>query len=181
MGFNEGLTTRLRQLASSFEVAADTLHPGWRDLLRVVSQGEPGHYRGHPHEWVTVATGPAIPLQSTYAHLQLPGGFQYQFVDESIVDRAVFGGVDPRRAHSLDPDVCPVCKGRQSDDIKLNCCYCFPSLFGGPRYPAAVQLFNTANGKNNGVVARCVRLFPSGGAALTHFSLVWHPLTTPEL
>lgn len=105
--------------------------------------------------------GPAIPLQSTYTHLQLPGGgFRYRFIDECEVDRGVFGERDPRRVDSLDPTICQVCKGRQSEDIKSNTCSCFPTLFGGPRYPAAVQLFHTANGKNNGVVARQVRLSP---------------------
>lgn len=157
MGFNEGLTTRLRQLSSSFELAADTLHPRWRDLLRVISQGGPRRYSGHPHEWVTVGTGPAVPLQSTYTHLQSSAEFRYHFMDECIVDRAVFGELDPRRMDALDPDFCQVCKGRQSDDIKLNCCSCFPTLFGGARYPVAVQVFHTSNGKNNGIIACCVR------------------------
>lgn len=172
MGFNEGLTTRLRQLASSYELAADTLHPGWRDLLRVVSQSGLRHYHGHPHEWVTVATGPAVPLQTTYGHHQLPTGFQYEFIDESRIDPAVFGGCDPRRAAGLDPDSCTVCKERQSDDLKQNCCACFPTLFGGPRYPVPVQLFHTANGKNNGVIARCVRLLSYLRQELTRLSTV---------
>lgn len=155
-GFDEGLTTRLRQLASSFELAADTIHPGWRDLLQVVCQSGPRRYHGHPHEWVTVATGPAVPLRLTYSHLLLPEEFSYQFVDECVVDRRVFGDEDPRRVHALDPDICQVCKERQSDNIQLNRCYCFPSLFGGARYPIAVQLFHTTSGKNNGVIARSV-------------------------
>lgn len=47
LGFNEGLTTCLSQLASSFEVAADTLHPGYRQLLRVIGQDGPPRYQGH--------------------------------------------------------------------------------------------------------------------------------------
>ncbi|GKZ47209.1 hypothetical protein AbraIFM66951_010560 [Aspergillus brasiliensis] len=139
----------------NFEVAADTLHPGWRDLLQVIRQDASRVYHGHPHEWVTVSEGAAIPLASTYEHLDLPRGFQYQFVDECVLDTAVFGTQDPRRVPELDHDVCLVCKARQSDEIEKNQCLCFPALFGGVRHPVPVQVFRTSTGKNNGVIARC--------------------------
>ncbi|GFN15319.1 SET domain-containing protein [Aspergillus tubingensis] len=153
--FGEGLFTRLRHLRSSFEVAADTLHPGWRDLLQVIRQDTSIAYHGHPHEWVTLSEGPAVPLASTYAHLDLPQGFQYQFIDQSVLDTAAFGTQDPRRVPELDLDVCLVCKARQSDEIEKNQCLCFPALFGGVNHPVPVQVFRTSTGKNNGVIARC--------------------------
>ncbi|KAJ5111404.1 SET domain-containing protein [Penicillium argentinense] len=155
IGFDNGLTTRLRHLAPSLEVAADTLHPGWRDLLRVVDQSGPRRYTGHPHEWVTVDTGPALPLQDTYSHLPLPNGFAYQFVEDCVIDQDVFGSEDPRRDPGLDPDLCQICKEKQSDNATSNCCSCFPNIFGCVRCPSPVQIFHTATGKNNGVVARC--------------------------
>lgn len=139
-------------------MAADTLHPGWRDLLRVVSQDGPCRYYGHPHEWVTVDTGPALPLSTTYAHLPLPSGFDYRFIDDCVIDQNVFGTEDPRRILGIDPEVCQICKEHQSDSVISNHCNCFPALFGGIRYPHPVQLFSTASGKNNGVIARCVCL-----------------------
>lgn len=105
-----------------------------------------------------MAGAPAVPLASTYAHLDLPNGFQYRFIDECVIDTAVFGTDDPRLVAGLDPETCPVCQQRQSDEIEKNQCSCFPTLFGGIRGPVPVQLFRTINGKNNGVVARTVRL-----------------------
>ncbi|KGO64372.1 hypothetical protein PITC_022710 [Penicillium italicum] len=137
------------------EAATDTLHPGWRDLLRVVSQNAFCRYAGHPHEWVTVDTGPALPLKSTYSHLKLPNGFDYQFVDDCVIDHNVFGGDDPRRRLEIDPDICQLCKEQQTDDVISNRCSCFPALFGGVRCSLPVQLYHTASGKNNGVIARC--------------------------
>ncbi|KAL4893833.1 SET domain-containing protein [Aspergillus ambiguus] len=158
-GFGDGFSTRLRHIQSSLELVADTLHPEWRDLLQVIGQGSPRRYHGHPHEWVTVPGGPAVPLAATYEHLQpLPNtrdGFQYRFLEESVVDRAVFGTDDPRVVPGLDPETCPACKERQSDEIEKNQCTCFPALFGGVRGHVPVQLFHTPSGKNNGVVARC--------------------------
>jgi hypothetical protein len=156
-GFGEGFSTRLRHIRSSLEVAADTLHPEWRDLLHVIGQGDTRRqYHGHPHEWVTVTGEPALPLHATYAHLNLPNGFHYRFIDECMLDTAVFGEEDPRRVPDLDPDVCQVCKSKQADDVEQNQCSCFPALFGGVKGPAPVQIFSTASGKNNGVVARVV-------------------------
>ncbi|RHZ55386.1 hypothetical protein CDV55_103869 [Aspergillus turcosus] len=153
-GFGEGFSTRLRHIRSSLEVAADTLHPEWRDLLHVIGQGGTRRqYHGHPHEWVTVTGEAALPLHATYAHLNLPNGFQYRFIDECVLDTTVFGE-DPRRVPDLDPDICQVCKSKQADDVEQNQCSCFPTLFGGVKGPAPVQIFSTASGKNNGVVAR---------------------------
>jgi hypothetical protein len=153
--FGEGLFSRLRHIRSSLEAAADTLHPGWRDLLKVTQQETLPAYRGHPHEWVIMPEGPALPLGETYRHLNLPSGLQYDFIDECVLDKDVFGDMDPRRVPELDEDTCPICHERQSDEIKENQCMCFPGLFGSIRAPVPVQIFRTTNGKNNGVVARC--------------------------
>lgn len=82
----------------------------------------------------------------------------FQFVDESVIDKAVFGQSDPRRMPRIDPTICPTCQQRQSDDIRVNRCSCFPNLFGGIKIRSAVQIFNTGNAKNNGVLARSVSL-----------------------
>ncbi|KAJ0413310.1 SET domain protein [Aspergillus carlsbadensis] len=154
--FGEILFSRLRQIRSSLEVAADTLHPEWRGLLRVIQQETPQVYYGHPHEWVTTTTAGdlPLPLASTYDHLKLPDGFQYRFMDECVLVTDVFTE-DPRRVPDLDPEICSSCSGRQSDIIERNQCTCFPALFGGARTPPPVQIFRTPTGKNNGVIARC--------------------------
>ena len=154
-------------------MAADTLHPEWRDLLHIIGQEEPRRYYGHPHEWVTVSGGEAtVPLASTYGHLNLPNGFQYEFIDQCMLDQNVFGIIDPRVIPELEnTDICQVCKERQSDDIKINQCSCFPSLFGSVRSPAPVQIFHTTSGRNNGVIARCVSPLPFP---------IWPILTHPE-
>lgn len=126
--------------------------------MHVIGQEEPRRYDGHPHDWVTVPGGDmAVPLSSTYGHLNLPNGFQYKFIDECILDPEVFGTDDPRVVPELETtDICQICKEKQSDDIKMNQCSCFPSLFGSARSPAPVQIFHTTSGRNNGVIARCV-------------------------
>lgn len=161
-GFGEGLTSRLRQMRPSLEVAADTLHPEWRQLLDVIGQQSPRCYDGHPHEWVTMNGRVARPLWSMY-----PPGFSYQFIEESIIDRDKFGDDDPRVAPEIDPHVCQICQQHQSDDVQVNRCACFPSIFGGPKCPPPVQLFHTMSGKNNGVIARCVREYGSLNQAQT--------------
>lgn len=155
IGFDEGLTQQLEHMRHGLEVAADTLHPGWRELLGVVGQESRLHYAGHPHEWVIFGDTPAAPLRSTYRHLQWDAGFQ--FVDECVIDQAVFRGCDPRRMPEIDPTICPTCQQQQSDDVRVNRCTCFPTLFGGLKIQPAVQIFNTGNAKNNGVLARLVR------------------------
>ncbi|CEL08104.1 hypothetical protein ASPCAL11257 [Aspergillus calidoustus] len=152
IGFNEGLLQRLRQLRHSFEVAADTLRPEWRDLLGAVGQKSPREYDGHPHEWVTIDGRPACPLRSTYAFLGKE--LVFEFVDDCVIDRATFGAGDPRRILQAEPDMCAQCQQKQSDDVQLNRCSCFPNLFGCVRLPPPVQIFRTGNAKNNGVVAR---------------------------
>lgn len=176
IGFNEGLTTQLRHLRQSFEVAADTLHPQWRQLLGIVGQASPPRYTGHPHQWVIVDSHPAQPLKSTYRHLGVEE-LDYQFIDKSVIDQDVFGSRDPRLMPQINPDICSTCAERQSDNITLNRCSCFPDLFGCLRLPTAVQVVGTQNGKNNGVVARRV-----SGLHRTHCSLCGdNSMTNPGL
>ncbi|THC92791.1 hypothetical protein EYZ11_007720 [Aspergillus tanneri] len=153
IGFNEGLTQRLRQLRHNLEIAADTLHPEWRQLLGVIGQRPSLQYPGHPHEWVAMGNCPAQPLRYTYRHLG-QDFLHYQFIDECVVDHNVFGEEDPRRVPEVDSGICPTCHQQQADDICLNRCKCFPNLFGDVKTRPAVQVFQTGNAKNNGVVAR---------------------------
>lgn len=153
VGFDENLISQLRQLRPSFEVAADTLHPEWRGLLEVISQDSSPVYSGHPHQWVTRNGQDALPLQSTYS--QIPG-FNFQFIQDPVLDEDTFCGEDPRRIPSLDPCHCQECGQYQSDNVQQNRCACFPALFGSPKPRPPVQVFQTTNSKNNGVVSRAV-------------------------
>ncbi|OJD17773.1 hypothetical protein AJ78_02182 [Emergomyces pasteurianus Ep9510] len=152
-GFDDTFISRLQQLRHSFEVAADTLHPEWRQLLEVIGQQTPPCYTGHPHEWVVTEIGSAaIPLSATYPHI--PGDFNYQFIEESLWNSDTFGAEDPRQVPNMDPHTCRECHQYQSDNVQVNRCMCFPLLYGNPRSPPPLQIFQTTNGKNNGVVTR---------------------------
>ncbi|KAH8755403.1 hypothetical protein F5883DRAFT_178963 [Diaporthe sp. PMI_573] len=76
------------------------------------------------------------------------------------MDVNAWGADDPRwvpppRASAASAAIykCIVCQMEQDDDFKLNNCYCYPSLFGRARSRPPVQVFNTSNGKRNGVQA----------------------------
>lgn len=149
---------KLQQLRRSFEVAADTLHPGWRQLLIMIGQATPRAYDGHPHDWVIASNGHPVSLASTYA--QWDSNFEYRHLKECQIDAEAWGTTrdDPRRLHGYPQSVlyCSVCSRRQADDVRLNQCKCFPEVYGDARASAPVQLFQTTNGRNNGVIARCV-------------------------
>ncbi|EAS37569.3 SET domain-containing protein [Coccidioides immitis RS] len=161
---DDGLALRLQQIRSAVELAADTLHPKWRELLNVIGQGSVALYNGHPHEWVIMPSRSVQHITSTYRHLQAE--FLFKFIDESIIDRSLFGDIDPRYTPDIDQNTCQVCGQLQSDDTTLNRCACFPALFGAPRKPVPIQIFHTTNGKNNGVIARCDH---ERGAAIAEF------------
>ncbi|KAI1347965.1 hypothetical protein F5Y01DRAFT_231102 [Xylaria sp. FL0043] len=170
VGFDNESMQRLRNLRPALEVAADTMNPNWRRLLSVEGEPPETEYFGHPHDWVVCLDGsPPIPLRKTY--LQWDPHFDYKHIEESIVDQTVWGGEDPRwkppssqaltRVSSLF--VCQDCSNGQSDNPKLNCCYCFPSLFGCTALtPPPVQVFRTQDGRNNGLMALCA--FERGAA-----------------
>lgn len=162
IGFDKESMQRLRSLRPAMEVAADTLHPQWRQLLTVLGESSERIYDGHQHDWVVQLDGGSpIPLRNTY--LQWDPQFSYRQLDESIVDEATWGCDDPRwsmppgdivRASALP--LCETCEKEQSDDPKLNNCYCFPTLFGcAVTSPSPVLVFRTADGKNNGLLALC--------------------------
>ncbi|OAQ99392.1 hypothetical protein LLEC1_05087 [Akanthomyces lecanii] len=151
----KGLDT-LGRLRSRLEVAADTLHPQWRQLLAFVGQSTRCGFTGHPHDWVVHLDGSKpVPLATTYRE---PGFFSaFKHLEESVVDTLAWNDDDPRYVPPSNVAAplakCHACRQTQSDDPEQNQCYCFPALFGGPRRPAAVQLFRTRDGRNNGLLA----------------------------
>jgi len=146
----------LKRMKSSFEVAADTIHPNWRRMLTVVGEAAQPTYHGHPHDWVIVGEQDAVPLKSTY--LQWNTDFSFEHLDYSVVDQATWGHIDPRDVATASPDeqghfICENCEQLQSDTTE-NKCRCFPDLFGSSRRThCPVQVFRTENGKNNGLRA----------------------------
>lgn len=165
VAFTEDTFSILKMLRPRFEVAADTLHPNWRHLTSIVGAPTERKYPGHPHDWVV--GGPynePVPLASTYMHLDPE--FTYTHLDGSVVDEEAWGLFDPRVIHPADTQqahTCPECNERQSEDISLNSCTCFPNLYGANRHDALpVQVFRTPKGCNNGLVACCA--FERGAA-----------------
>ncbi|KAK6071261.1 SET domain-containing protein [Seiridium cupressi] len=162
IGFDGESMLRLKNLRLAMEVAADTLHPQWRQLLTVLGESSENVFHGHPHDWVVQLDGSdPIPLRNTY--LQWDPAFSYRHLDEPVVDEAVWGCDDPRWSAptgevvrtSAHP-ICETCGKDQSDDPKLNSCYCFPTLFGCANSTTSpVLVFRTPDGKNNGLLALC--------------------------
>ncbi|KAG6355985.1 hypothetical protein INS49_015370 [Diaporthe citri] len=163
IGFDKDSMQRLRNLRPAIEVAADTLHPNWRQLLTAIGEPSKQIYRGHPHDYVICLDGsPPMPLRATY--LQWDPNFSYQHIEEPVIDEHAWGCDDPRwtpptTSSSVEPSalpLCDTCGKEQSDDPKQNCCFCFPTLFGAARpLPAPVLIFRTADGRNNGLMALC--------------------------
>lgn len=160
VGFDKDAIRRLRNLRKRLEVAADTLHPHWRQLLAIVGESSTLQYPGHPHEWVVFEDGTdPVPLRQTY--LDHNRYFAFEHIDESIIDESVWGCEDPRWmpqpssvARINGQYICASCGEQQSDDPKANACFCFPSLFGCvKRKPPPIQVFRTPDGKNNGLLA----------------------------
>lgn len=160
VGFDKDAMRRLRNLRKRLEVAADTLHPHWRQLLAIVGDSTTIQYPGHPHEWVVHEDGSdPLPLRQTYQAKD--PFFSFEHIDESVVDHSVWGCEDPRwmpqqnaitRASGIY--ICALCNEQQSDEPQSNSCFCFPSLFGCvKRKPPPVQIYRTPDGKNNGLVA----------------------------
>ncbi|KAF2738701.1 DEAD-domain-containing protein [Polyplosphaeria fusca] len=166
--FDSDAMRRLRNIRNRLEVAADTLHPNWRQLLSIIGERSTIRYEGHPHDWVVSEDGSEpVPLRSTYA--QTDPFFRFEHIEESVIDEAVWGCDDPRwlpnantRKKGSGAFVCAACGEEQSDDLKKNSCYCFPRLFGcAKRKPAPVQVIRTPN-RNNGLMA--LAAYERGGA-----------------
>ncbi|RXG46122.1 hypothetical protein VDGE_03353 [Verticillium dahliae] len=170
VGFTPESMARLRALRPRIEVAADTLHPTWRQLLMIVGESPQRRFCGHPHDWVVRQDGSdPVPLRSTY--LEHDPFFSFEHLDGSVVDANAWGPEDDPRwippvsaaASLTGQHVCHSCGQEQSEEPKVNSCYCFPSLFGsGRRSPCPVQVFRTTDGRNNGLLALCA--FERGAA-----------------
>jgi ATP-dependent RNA helicase DDX49/DBP8 len=98
-GFDDLAISRLPSLGPRFEVAADTLHPQWRELLRFAGAAVNRKYNDHPHGWVVQKRGgdPAS-LASTYH--QRDHDFPFEHIREKMInesDRFEAGesGIDP--------------------------------------------------------------------------------------
>lgn len=156
VSFNEESFQAFRALRHRFEVAADTLHPRWRQLLGIVGAPTERKYTGHPHDYVIGgANNEAIPLATTYQ--QWDKDFSYTHLDTCQIDEEAWGLYDPRvvqAAPTQDSHICQICHERQSDDPPQNNCNCFPNLYPqtGPHI-APVQVYRTPNGRNNGLIA----------------------------
>ncbi|RGP71899.1 set domain-containing [Fusarium sporotrichioides] len=156
--FDKEKLNRARTLRMRMEVAADTLHKNWRQLLAIVGESTETRFIGHPHDWVVHQDGSdPVPLQSTY--LKYDSNFTFEHLDESIIDTASWGADDPRWTPPSTAvcvpgvNICDLCSEVQSNESAVNACKCFPNLFGVPRLPTAVQVFRTSNGRNNGLQA----------------------------
>ncbi|KEQ72616.1 SET domain-containing protein, partial [Aureobasidium namibiae CBS 147.97] len=157
IGFDPESMAHLRRTRARFEVAADTLHPYWRDLLAIVGANSSRVYTGHPHDWVVSDHDDPVPLKQTY--LQYDPQFSFTHLDSSIVDPYAFGANDPRQIainSQQAAHICTVCGEKQSEDATESTCRCFPNLFGSDHLPMSpVQIFRTKNGRNNGLMACC--------------------------
>ena len=157
VGFTSEAFRYLQRYQARFQVAADTIHPRWRDLLTIVGQTGPAKYTGHPHDWVIVDDDAAISLKQSY--LEWNADFTYEHLEDSVLDDDKWAsGGDPRRVVSEDAltstqFLCDVCNEKQSDQFGENHCLCFPNLFGNQKRPSPVQIMQTRNGKNNGLFA----------------------------
>ncbi|KAM0719883.1 hypothetical protein Q7P37_004018 [Cladosporium fusiforme] len=156
VSFNEETFQSLRALRHRLEVAADTLHPRWRQLLSIVGGSTERKYTGHPHDYVIgTHNNEAIPLSITYQ--QWDKDFSFTHLDSCQIDEEAWGLYDPRvvhHAHTQGSHTCQVCHEHQSDDPPQNNCNCFPNLY--PQtipYNAPVQVYRTPNGRNNGLIA----------------------------
>ncbi|KAK5107478.1 hypothetical protein LTR62_001096 [Meristemomyces frigidus] len=198
VSFTEDTFATLQMLRHRFEVAADTLHPskqidglclqimtktpadpcsnqliGWRQLLGIIGGPTERTYNDHPHDFVVCgSSGEAIPLPITYH--QWDKEFSYVHLEESVIDREVWGDYDPRLV-TVDPPSdthkCQQCQELQSDDPRDNRCVCYPTLYGSVRPGSTpVQIFRTPNGKNNGLLACCS--FAAGTAIAEFVGLI---------
>lgn len=177
VSFTEEAFQVFRSLRHRFEVAADTLHPRWRQLLSIVGHSTERKYSGHPHDWVVAgANNEALPLPSTYS--QWDKDFSYTHLDSAAIDETAWGLFDPRVICAADmpaAHTCGICNEAQSEDPTQNSCACFPRLFPAAlQHNAPVQVYRTPNGRNNGLIA-CLPI-ERGGAVGEFLGLVTNGL-----
>ena len=152
--FTHEAMLRLNGFRSRFEVAADTLHPRWRQLLSIVGEPTKPKYMGHPHDWVINDDVEPLSLSQTYQ--KWDSNFSFEHIEDCVLDTGVWKDVDPRALAVSSNHNCCRCGEVQSDIPAENCCKCFPKLYGTQRVPCPVQVYCTADGRNNGLIACCV-------------------------
>ncbi|KAG5655525.1 hypothetical protein KAF25_003862 [Fusarium avenaceum] len=126
IGFDVDRFYKARAMRLRMEVAADTLHPNWRQLLAIVSESTERAFTGHPHDWVVYQDGSdPIPLRSTY--LKYDPQFTFEHIDECVLDTASWGADDPRwippqntAVCIASTSVCDLCGQLQSNEAALN-------------------------------------------------------------
>jgi hypothetical protein len=156
MSFTAQSMKVLQSMRPRIEVAADTIHPNWRQMLSIIGEDVQPIYHGHPHDWVIVRDQDPVPLASTY--LQWDPDFSFEHLDGSVIDQTTWGQIDPREvvmatSNKNGCSICEKCDQIQSDTAE-NKCRCFPDLFGSSRRKhCPVQVFQTENGRNNGLMA----------------------------
>lgn len=156
LSFNDDSLKTLLSLRPAFEVAADTLQPCWRHVLGFLGLSQERKYTGHLHDWVIRGRrSDPVPLATTYH--KWDKHFSYQHIDESVIDKDVWGDHDPRStSQSTAPQAlsCEVCREYQSDDSAQNRCKCFPAIYGHSHAKLPpVLVAQTLSGKNNGLFA----------------------------
>jgi hypothetical protein len=158
VGFDTAAISRLTNLGPRFEVVADTLHPQWRELLQFVQAPTCRKYTGQPHDWVVHRCGgDPLSLASTY-HRWDPG-FTFEHLRESIIDDNASREHDPRQVNWRPTHICKVCQKLQSASFENSQSQCLPDLYGAnARLSYPVQVFQTEDGRNNGLLACCVSL-----------------------
>lgn len=146
----------LRSMQQRFELAADTIHPNWRQMLTIIGENSQPKYHGHPHDWVVSRDDDPVPLRETY--LQWNPDFSFEHLQQSVVDHTKWYETDPRVTSTtpFEQFLCETC-GKVQAETADNRCHCFPDLFGsGRRRFCPVQVFRTDNGRNNGLISCCV-------------------------
>lgn len=169
LSFNDKSLKALLDLRPAFEVAADTLHPCWRHILGFLGLSQVRKYTGHLHDWVIRGPcGDPLPLATTYH--KWDKHFSYQHIQESIIDKDVWGDHDPRSISQLTAPLsrsCEICREYQADNSAQNRCKCFPTIYGHSHAKLPpVQVAQTLSGKNNGLFA-CLPF--AAGEALGEF------------
>lgn len=169
---------RLNGLRTRFEVAADTLHPRWRQLLSIIGEPTRPRFTGHPHDWVITDDEEPIPLPKTYQ--QWDPDFSYEHIDDCIIDKRLWSNGDPRKTTVATTYKCSRCGEIQSDIPEQNYCKCFPNFYGTQQGPCPVQIYRTVDGRNNGLIA-CLVSFSLFPVVLQHFVDIFSFKKMPSL